>query len=155
MDKASGDAIEAWVKAGGVLLLMENDVTNSEFEHFNTMSERFGIHFNPVIRNTVQNNTWSQGTVMIPAGTAVFERPHQAYLKEVSTITLSGPAKAVVIDKGDVLLAVAKVGKGMVFAVTDPWVYNEYTDRRNKLPVEFDTFDAAVDLAGWAVRQAK
>jgi unsaturated rhamnogalacturonyl hydrolase len=155
MDKASGDAIEAWVRAGGVLLLMENDVTNSEFEHFNTMSERFGIHFNPVIRNTVQNNIWSQGTVMIPAGTGVFERPHQAYLKEVSTITLSGPAKAVVTDKGDVLLAVAKVGKGMVFAVTDPWVYNEYTDRRNKLPVEFDTFDAAVDLAGWAVRQAK
>ena len=155
MDKASGDAIEAWVKDGGVLLLMENDVTNSEFEHFNTMSERFGIHFNAVIRNAVQNNTWSQGTVMIPAGTGVFEGPHQAYLKEVSTITLSGPAKALVTDKGDVLFAVAKVGKGVVFAVTDPWVYNEYTDRRNKLPVEFDTFDAAIDLAGWAVRQAK
>ena len=53
MDKASGDVIEAWVKAGGVLILMENDVTNSEFDHFNTMSERFGIHFNPVIRNNV------------------------------------------------------------------------------------------------------
>jgi len=155
MDKASGDAIEAWVKAGGVLILMENDVTNSEFEHFNTLSERFGIHFNPVLRNTVENNTWSQATVMVPAGTGVFEQPHKAYLKEISTITLSGPAKAIVTDKGDVLMAVSKVGKGTVFAVVDPWVYNEYVDRRNKLPVDYDGFDAAIDLAGWAVRQAK
>ncbi len=155
MDKASGDAIEAWVKAGGVLILMENDVTNSEFEHFNTLSERFGIHFNPVLRNTVENNTWSQATVMVPAGTGVFEHPHKAYLKEISTITLSGPAKAIVTDKGDVLMAVSKVGKGTVFAVVDPWVYNEYVDRRNKLPVDYDGFDAAIDLAGWAVRQAK
>ncbi|HEY6375870.1 MAG TPA: glycoside hydrolase family 88 protein, partial [Edaphobacter sp.] len=155
MDKASGDAIEAWVKAGGVLILMQNDVTNSEFEHFNTLSERFGIHFNPVIRNTVENNTWSQATVMVPAGTGVFEHPHKAYLKEISTIKVSGPAKAVVTDKGDVLMAVSKVGKGTVFAVVDPWVYNEYVDRRNKLPVDYDGFDAAIDLAGWAVRQAK
>ena len=53
MDKASGDAIEAWVKAGGVLLLLQNDGPNSEFEHFNTLSDRFGIHFNKVLRNHV------------------------------------------------------------------------------------------------------
>jgi unsaturated rhamnogalacturonyl hydrolase len=158
MDKASGDAIEAWVKVGGVLILMQNDVNNSEFEHFNTMSERFGIHFNPVLRNAVVNNEWSQGTVMIPAGTpgtGVFAHPHKAYLKEICTIAVSGPAKAVVTDKGDVLMAVSKVGKGTVFAVTDPWIYNEYVDRRNKLPSDFDGFDAAIDLAGWAVKQAK
>jgi unsaturated rhamnogalacturonyl hydrolase len=155
MDQASGDVIAAWVKAGGVLVLMENDVTNSEFEHFNTMSERFGIHFNPVIRNKVIDNKWEMGTVMIPTGTGVFEHPHKAYLKEICTIRVSGPAKAVVTDQGDVLMAVAKYGKGTVFAVVDPWVYNEYTDRRNKLPVEYDTFGAAIDLAGWVVRQAK
>jgi unsaturated rhamnogalacturonyl hydrolase len=155
MDKASADVIEAWVKAGGVLILMENDVTNSEFDHFNTMSERFGILFNPVIRNKVDDDKWEMGTVMIPAGTGVFESPHKAYLKEICTIRTSGPAKAVVIDHGDVLMAVAKVGKGTVFAVVDPWVYNEYADRRNKLPVEYDTFAAAIDLAGWATRQAK
>jgi unsaturated rhamnogalacturonyl hydrolase len=155
MDEASGDAIQAWVKAGGVLILMENDVTNSEFDHFNTMSERFGIHFNPVIRNKVDGNKWEMATLMIPAGTGVFEHPHQAYLKEICTIQVSGPAQAVVTDQGDVLMAVAKYGKGTVFAVVDPWVYNEYVDRRNKLPVEFDGFAAAIDLAGWAVRQAK
>ncbi len=155
MDKESGDAIEAWVKGGGVLILMENDVTNAEFDHFNTMSERFGIRFNPVLRNAVKNDVWLQGTVMIHAGTGVFEYPHKAYLKEICTIRVSGPAKAVVTDQGDVLMAVAKYGKGTVFAVTDPWLYNEYVDRRNKLPVEYDGFAAAIDLAGWAVRQAK
>jgi unsaturated rhamnogalacturonyl hydrolase len=155
MDKATGDVIEAWVKAGGVLILMENDVTNSEFDHFNMMSERFGIHFNPVIRNKVEGDKWEIGAVIIPAGTGVFEQPHKAYLKEICTIRTSEPAKAVVTDHGDVLMAVAKVGRGTVFAVADPWVYNEYTDRRNKLPVEYDTFAAAIDLAGWATRQAK
>jgi unsaturated rhamnogalacturonyl hydrolase len=155
MDKASGDAIQAWVKAGGVLLLMENDVTNSEFDHFNTMSERFGIHFNPVIRNKVDGDKWEMGTVMIPEGTGVFEQPHKAYLKEICTIRLSGPAKAVLTDQGDVLMAVAKYGKGTVFAVVDPWIYNEYVDRRNRLPSDYDGFAAAIDLAGWAVRQAK
>lgn len=155
MDKASGDAIEAWVKAGGVLILMQNDKTNSEFDHFNTMSERFGIHFNEVLRNTVDNNNWPQGTVMVPAGTGVFAYPHKAYLKEICTITVSSPAKAILTDKGDVLMAMTKFGKGTVFAVVDPWVYNEYVDRRNKLPLDFDGFDAAIDLAGWAVRQAR
>jgi len=155
MDKASGDAIQAWVKAGGVLILMENDVTNSEFDHFNTMSERFGIHFNPVMRNKVDGDKWEMATVMIPAETGVFEHPHKAYLKEICTIRISGPAKAVVTDQGDVLMAVSKYGKGSVFAVVDPWLYNEYVDRRNKLPVDYDGFAAAIDLAGWAVRQAK
>jgi unsaturated rhamnogalacturonyl hydrolase len=155
MDKASGGAIQAWVRAGGVLILMENDVTNSEFEHFNTMSERFGIHFNPVIRNKVDGDKWEMATVMIPVGTGVFEHPHKAYMKEICTIQVSGPAKAVVTDKGDVLMAVSKYGKGTVFAVVDPWVYNEYVDRRNRLPVDYDGFAAAIDLAGWAVRQAK
>ena len=32
MDQASGDAIEAWVKAGGVLMLFSNDRDNTEFD---------------------------------------------------------------------------------------------------------------------------
>ncbi|MEI9977410.1 MAG: hypothetical protein WDN23_00165 [Edaphobacter sp.] len=154
MDKASAGAIQEWVRAGGVLILMENDVTNSEFDRFNTLSERFGIHFNPVIRNKVDGDKWEMGTVMIPlGGNAVFQYRHKAYLKEICTIRVSGPAQPVVTDQGDVLMAVASYGKGAVFAVVDPWVYNEYVDRRNKLPVEYDGFAAAIDLAGWAVRQ--
>ena len=155
MDKESGDVIEAWVKDGGVLLLMQNDKTNSEFEHLNTLSERFGIHFNPVLRNAVVNNDWAMGRVEVPASTGVFKQAHVAYLKEISTITVSGPATAALTDKGDVLMAVSKVGKGVVFAVTDPWLYNEYVDHRNQLPAEFDTYAAARDLARWAIEQVK
>ena len=42
-------------------------------------------------------------------------------------------------------MAVAKHGKGTVFAVGEPWLYNEYTDGR-KLPADFDNFKAAHDL---------
>ena len=49
-------------------------------------------------------------------------------------------------------MAVAKVGKGTVFAVGDPWIYNEYTDGR-KLPEEYQNFQAASDLAKWLLRQ--
>ena len=155
MDKASGDGIEAWVRGGGMLLLMENDKANSEFEHFNTLSERFGIHFNPVLRNTVEGSHYEQGRLNIPGGTGgIFPRPLEVYMKEICTITTSGPAKAIYTDKGDTLMAVAIIGKGKVFAVVDPWLYNEYTDGR-KLPKEYQDFAAAIDLAGWALREAK
>jgi unsaturated rhamnogalacturonyl hydrolase len=49
-------------------------------------------------------------------------------------------------------MSVAKVGKGTVFAVGDPWFYNEYLDGR-KLPSEFENFNAANDLVKWLIRQ--
>jgi len=50
-------------------------------------------------------------------------------------------------------MAVARVGKGAVFAVGDPWFYNEYTDGR-KLPADFDNYNAARDLAQWLLAGA-
>lgn len=153
MDPKSVNVIADWVKAGGVLLLMENDGPNAEFEHFNTLSDRFGIHFNPVLVNHVIGNDYPAGTLMIPEGTGVFAHPHQAYMKDTSTISVKAPARAVVTKDNHVMIAVAKYGKGTVFAVVDPWVYNEYVDRRNHLPVAYDNFAGAVDLVGWVVKQ--
>ncbi len=151
MDKASGDAIEAWVKAGGVLVLMENDVQRAEFEKFNTLSERFGIHFNPVLRNEELNNSYENTMVMIPAGSGgIFKDAHRALEKEICTIAVSGAAKAVLTDKGDVIMAVAHVGKGWVYANADPWIYNEYTDGR-KTPLDEDNFAAGQELVRWLV----
>ncbi len=152
MDKPSGDAIQAWVEAGGVLVLMANDAGNTEFEHFNTLGDRFGIHFNPVDRNKVEGSDFEQGEVMIPAGTNVFTKAHTTFMKDVCTIAVSRGATAVLTDKGDVLMAAAVVGKGTVFAVVDPWLYNEYTDGR-KLPAKFDTYAAGIDLVGWLFKQ--
>jgi len=129
MDQASGDAIEAWVRAGGVLMLFSNDRDNTEFEHFNTMSDRFGIHFNPVLSHHVTGGD-GPGEVVIPPGTGIFGAGFTAFMKDTSTIAVSGPAKAVVTDHGDIMIAISHVGKGSVMGVVDPWVYNEYADGR-------------------------
>jgi len=55
--------------------------------------------------------------------------------------------------RGDVIMAVAQLGRGTVFAAGDPWLYNEYVDGR-KLPAEFENFKASQDLARWLIRQA-
>jgi unsaturated rhamnogalacturonyl hydrolase len=60
----------------------------------------------------------------------------------------------VFVDAGDTIMAVAKFGKGTVFAVGDPWLYNEYTDGR-KLPPEYDNFKAANDLTQWLIQQTR
>ena len=153
LDKASGNAIEAWVKDGGVLLLFSNDRDNTEFTNFNTLSDRFGIHFNPVLSHHVIEPDHASGEVLIPPGTGIFGDGFKAYMKDTSTIAVSGPAKALVTDHGDVMIAVSHVGKGAVLAVVDPWFYNEYADGRKMR--EYDGFEAAEDVAGWAVRQSR
>jgi len=45
-----------------------------------------------------------------------------------------------------------KFGKGAVFAMTDPWLYNEYTDGR-KLPPEYDNFAGGNELVRWLLQQ--
>jgi len=152
MDKPSGDAIEAWVKAGGVLLLFSNDRDNTEFEHYNTLADRFGIHFNPVLSHHVVEPDHSTGEVVIPPGTGIFGSGFTAYMKDTSTIAVSGPAKAVVTDHGDIMIAVAHVGKGSVLAVVDPWFYNEYADGRKMR--QYDGLEAAEDVAAWALKQS-
>jgi len=152
VDKASGDAIEAWVRAGGVLLLFSNDRDNTEFDHFNTLADRFGVHFNPALSHHVIEPDHKPGEVVIPSGTGIFGEGFTAYMKDTSTIRVSGPAKAVVTDHGDIMIAVSHMGKGTVLAVVDPWFYNEYADGRKM--GEYRGFDAAQDVATWAIRQA-
>src|SRR3989440_200222 len=83
----------------------------------------------------------------------IFKFAKRLYLKEISTFALTPPAKSVFDDKGDVIMAVAKVGRGTVFAVGDPWFYNEYLDGR-KLPSTFDNYQAARDLTRWLITQS-
>jgi unsaturated rhamnogalacturonyl hydrolase len=153
MDQPSGDAIEAWVKSGGVLLLFYNDRDNTEFDHFNTLSDRFGIHFNPVLSHHVVGDDHPSGEVVIPPNTGIFGAGFTAYMKDTCSITVHNPAKAVVTDHGDIMIAISHLGKGVVLAVVDPWVYNEYADGLKMR--QYDGFEAAQDLAAWATRQAK
>ncbi len=145
-------AITDWVRAGGVLVLMGNDFGNAEFDHFNGLAKQFGIQFNKDSVNRVPGNDFAMGLIVAPDQHPIFKTAKRLYLKEISTISFAPPAKPVLEDKGHVIMAVAKFGKGTVFALGDPWLYNEYVDGR-KLPPEFDNYKAAQDLTKWLIHQ--
>jgi unsaturated rhamnogalacturonyl hydrolase len=152
MQPEDADQIAEWVKAGGVLVLMENDPANADIEHLNLLADRFGIHFNDVLRNRVDGNQFDMGKVTIQTGGPIFQHAHTAFMKEVCTISVQPPSVSVLRDHGDVLMAIARYGKGTVFATVDPWLYNEYTDGR-KLPAAYDNYAAGQDLVRWILAQ--
>jgi unsaturated rhamnogalacturonyl hydrolase len=152
MNATHAKQVSEWVKAGGVLVLLLNDVGNCEISKFNVLPETFGIHFNEDSRNKVQGSNFEQGAVKIPAGNSIFKTAKKVYIKEISTIVAKSPAVSALTDNGDVLIATAKYGKGTVFAVGDPWFYNEYIDGR-KLPADFENFKATNDLVNWLIKQ--
>jgi unsaturated rhamnogalacturonyl hydrolase len=145
-------AISNWVKNGGVLVVLNNDTGNAEFVHLNKLMAKFGISFNLNSVNRVVGRNFEQGAINIPQDNAIFKTARKIYIKELSTLQLNNPAIAQLVNGKDVIVATAKYGKGTVFAVGDPWFYNEYTDGR-KLPPEYDNFKAANDLVIWLVKQ--
>ena len=146
------DAISAWVKAGGTLVLMANDTANCDHKNFNRLAARFGVQFLPKNRNMVPKDQFELGTIGIPAGGPIFPKTRKIYIKELAPLDVKAPAKAVVTDGVDVIMAVAKVGKGTVFAVGDPWLYNEYVDNR-RIPGQYENFQAGKELATWLLQQ--
>jgi len=150
IEKADIQVISDWVKAGGTLIMMANDTSNCEIPHFNELAKVIGVEFTNKSQNMVQGTKWEQGRVDIPAGNPVFKNTKLVYIKELVTLNVKTPAKAIVRKGGDNIIATAKVGKGSVFIVGDPWLYNEYTDGR-RIPIIYENFSAAKDLAKWAL----
>jgi len=145
--------IARWVKAGGVLVMLENDPANADIDHLNLLAEKFGIHYNDIVRNHVDGSRWEMGKISIDAGGTIFNDPHTIYMKDTCTISVTPPAVAELRVQDDIFMAIAKYGKGMVFATVDPWLYNEYTDGR-KLPAEYDNYAAGKELVRWILLQA-
>jgi unsaturated rhamnogalacturonyl hydrolase len=144
--------IAEWVKAGGVLVMMANDPGNTDLDHLNLLAERFGIHLNSVLRNQVDGDKFEMGKIAVEGGGPIFHDPHTVFMKEICTISVKSPAVSLPGDRGDILMATAKYGKGTVFATVDPWLYNEYTDGR-KLPAEYDNYAAGRELVRWILGQ--
>ncbi|WP_429263292.1 glycoside hydrolase family 88/105 protein [Mucilaginibacter sp. 3215] len=145
-------SISAWVKNGGVLVVLNNDTGNAEFTHLNKLMAKFGISFNLNSVNRVVGRNFEQGAINIPSDNSIFKTARKVYIKELSTLQLTKPAVPRLTNGKDIIVATAKYGKGTVFAVGDPWFYNEYTDGR-KLPPDYDNFKAANDLVSWLVKQ--
>ena len=102
----------------------------------------------------VKNDAFEQGVVFPGNSNLIFKTTKKMYLKEVSPLIIHSPAKANAVKDGDVIIATAKLGNGTVFAVGDPWLYNEYVDGR-KLPAEFENYKAAEDLVKWLLKSKK
>ncbi len=146
------EEIVAWVKKGGVLVFMHNDKGNTEFEHFNTLAEKFGIRFNEDSYNRVAGDEYETGKVMVAPGNAILPKTRKIYQKEIASITLKASAKSLLQKDGINVFAVAKIGKGTVFATGDPWIYNEYVDGR-KIPMEYENAKAANEWVQWLIKQ--
>jgi len=146
------EQIASWVRSGGVLMIMENDTSYADLDHFNAVSEKFGIHFNSVLRKHVVGANFDQGKILIDGAGPIFHHSHTIYVKDVCTISVSGPAHAALTEGDDIFMATAKYGKGTVYAMVDPWLYNEYTDGR-KLPAAYDNFAAGNELVRWVLKQ--
>jgi unsaturated rhamnogalacturonyl hydrolase len=146
------EQIAKWVKAGGVLAIMENDTTFADLDHFNVIAEKFGMHFNSVLRKHVIGTNWEQGKIELDGSGPIFHHPHTIYVKDVCTISVKAPAVPVLKEGDDIFMATAKYGKGTVYAFVDPWLYNEYTDGR-KLPAMYDNYAGGVELVRWLLQQ--
>jgi lysophospholipase L1-like esterase len=145
--------IERWVKNGGVLVLMENDKGNAEFGYFNKLAERFGIHFNEDSYHRVTGTAYETGKNDNLPAHPIFENVKQIFMKEISSLRIEKSAEPILTENELILMAEAQAGKGHVFAVGDPWFYNEYMDTR-RLPPEYENPKAGRNLFQWLLTQA-
>lgn len=144
--------VSAWVKQGGVLVMLANDSANVELPHFNLLAAAFGMHFNNDLTNHVIDDAhFANGGVTV-TGNPVFKTANKIFMKDVCSISTTGNAKPLLKNSsGATIIATAKHGKGTVIAISDPWLYNEYTNGR--LPAEYENDKAAYDLVAWLKQQ--
>jgi unsaturated rhamnogalacturonyl hydrolase len=127
IEDAEIDALVKWVTDGGRLVLLGNDKGHAEFTHFNKLASRFGIQF---LEETYPKT--SGKAILIATGKhSIFEGGLQAYLVEVAPLKLAAPAEPMLTHEGTDIMALAHVGRGMVFALGDPWLYDEYIARND------------------------
>src|SRR5215831_18390418 len=129
-------AIEEWVRGGGRLVLLGNDKGSAEFEHFNQLARRFGIEFLEETYPKVQG----KGILVARGDGGIFEGGAEVYLVEVAPLKVSPEVVVVLADHGTAIMALAKAGKGEVFALGDPWIYNEYIDHKNNRAIATNLF---------------
>ncbi len=138
-------AIKSWVKRGGVLAVLSNDAPNCEFTHLNELMKEFGMTYNHVTLHPVTGTSFEMGACKDLPDHVLFKGVSKIYIKEVADINLAGTAKSILTENGKVLMAENRYGKGYVFAIGDPWIYNEYIDH-DRLPESFENRKAAENL---------
>jgi len=136
IEGAEIETLVQWVNNGGRLVLLGNDKGHAEFTHFNKLASHFGIQF---LEETFPKVS---GKAILEAGgaDAIFEGGLKAYLVEVAPLKLSAPAQSMMRVDGTDVMALARVGSGMVFALGDPWLYDEYIERADNVKIATNLF---------------
>jgi hypothetical protein len=147
-------AIKKWVKKGGVLAVLANDAPNCEFTHLNQLMDNFGMAFNHVTLHPVTGTQFETGASTNLPDHPLFSGVSKIYIKEVSDIRLSGNARAILSENGKVLVAENSYGNGYIFAIGDPWIYNEYIDH-DRLPESFQNRKVAENLTELLLSKVK
>ncbi|MNR23499.1 hypothetical protein D3C85_1405220 [compost metagenome] len=154
MDKKTATVIADWVKGGGVLLLLANDEANADLKHFNLLAAKFGFSFNNDLILGVKDDDHFDDGGLATSGSSIFETAQLIFIKNAASISIQHSATPELKTKdGKNAIVSAKYGKGMVVAVGDPWLYNEYTNGR--LPAKFENDKAAIDLAKWLIKHSR
>jgi hypothetical protein len=139
LSAAEINAVDAWVQRGGVLMMLTNNVGNCELTQISNLGARFGIRFNADTYGTVYDLT------PLPVH-PFFTGCDTLYIKDISTLALSSPAVSVLTLGGKALMATSTKGTGTVFALGDPWLYNEYINSR-------DNFRSGTNVIQWLLAQ--
>ena len=115
----------SWVEKGGVLVLFGNDKGNCEFAHLNELAATFGITFN-------EDKVDTGGPAFGPLPDhPYFKDVKKLHIKDACSLTLAAPAASALDWQGRTLMATSTKGKGRVFALGDPWLYNEYLNHQD------------------------
>jgi len=146
--------IQKWVEEGGVLVMFANDSANVELPHFNHLAARFGMRFNDDLQNHVVDDKHFEDGAITTSNNPYLITARKIFMKDVCSISVRKPAYAALKNNNNAtVIAIAKYGKGTVFAVGDPWLYNEYTNGR--LPADFENKKAADDIVKWLLKKAQ
>lgn len=149
------EALVEWVKNGGVLLLFANDKGNSEFEHLNNLAGRFGMTFNEVsISNFEGNQNRHLASFVNLPHHPIFYNVEKIYMRGISTIAVDKPQYVLVKKDEQPAMSFKRYGKGAVFMVGDPWLYNEYIEHR-VLSKDYENHIAADNLVSWILGLVK
>lgn len=150
MDEKAASDIAEWVKKGGVLLLLTNDAHHAELDSFNLLSAKFGMQYGKQVLHPEKSERGKPRNFNSCASTVFPQHPlfkgiSKIFIKEIAPIVCIAPAKSVLVENGQIIMAEAKYGKGYVLAIGDPWLYNEYIGHFS-LPSDFQNTEAATNL---------
>ncbi len=118
------EAVVAWVRQGGVLLLLGNDPGNSEFPRMNALAKRFGIEFVETKHLDAQGS--GKLTLQTPQG-SWFTPGLKFYGVDLAPLRVwAKRAETLLSERDTVMMSAVREGRGQVIALGDPWLYNEY-----------------------------